>query len=260
MLGVYTRWPHVYDTTNNISAGLDWLENRKSAWAHCSNFSYHVWWHLALMKLERGEIDAVFKLYDDSIRANKTDDYRDISNGASLLSRLEVDGHDVGTRWEELATLSENRTEDGCLAFADLHYVLALIGGSKKTATSKLLSRMRKDAARETCEMDAIMKNPGLNAAEGLEAFGEGNFTMAFKHLASARNTMQSIGGSHAQRDVFERITIESAIRGGYFDAAERFLKERTASRAGKMDRFTTMRLEELAHQRSLPPIPQLVQ
>jgi len=251
---------HVYEMTNNIDAGLEWLENRKSAWAHCNNFSYHVWWHLALMKLERGEIDAVFELYDNSIRADKTDDYRDISNGASLLSRLELDGHDVGTRWEELAALSKNRTEDGCLAFADLHYMLALIGGCKKSAISELLSRMRKDSTREACEIDAIIKSPGLNAATGLEAFGEGNFTLAFKHLAHARETMQTIGGSHAQRDVFERITIESALRGGYFDAAERFLNERTANRAGTMDRFTTIRLEELAHQRSLPPIAQLIQ
>ena len=242
---------HVYDMTNNIDAGLKWLQNRPEAWAHCNNFRYHVWWHLALMHLDRGEIDAVFKLYDEDIRHDKTDDYRDISNGASLLSRLELDGHNVGDRWAELADLAENRVEDGCLAFADLHYMLSLIGGNRTEAASLLLARIRKDAAAEASEMDIIMKHPGLSAAIGIEAFGESNFTVAFRHLAGARDAMQTIGGSHAQRDVFERLTIESALRGGYFDAAERFLSSRTQRRDGKIDRFAALRMEELTRQRN---------
>lgn len=241
---------HVYDMTNNIDAGLEWLTGRTEAWAHCNNFRYHVWWHLALMHLDRGEIEAVFALYDQNIRHDKTDDYRDISNAASLLSRLELDGISVDNRWEELAELSQHRTDDGCLAFADLHYMLALIGGKRKAAVGSLLARMRKDAATEASEMDAIFKHPGLSAAEGLEAFGEGNYVTAFRHLAGARDAMQTVGGSHAQRDVFERLTIESAIRGGYLDAAERFLLGRTERRAGKMDRFATTRMDELAELR----------
>ena len=243
---------HVYDMTNDTDAGIDWLQNRTKAWSHCNNFRYHVWWHMALMHLDRNEIDAVYSLYDDYIRADKTDDYRDISNAASLLSRLELEGHSVGNRWDELADISENRTEDGCLAFADLHYMLSLIGGDKKVAASNLLARMRKDASTEANEMDVIMKHPGLSAAEGLEAFGEGNFTAAFRHLAGARDAMQTVGGSHAQRDVFERLTIESALRGGYFDAAERFLQGRTQRRNNVEDRFASLRMQELAHQRKL--------
>ena len=243
---------HVYDMTNNTDAGIDWLQNRTQAWSHCNNFRYHVWWHMALMHLDRNEIDDVYALYDDYIRADKTDDYRDISNAASLLSRLELEGHNVGNRWDELAVLSENRTEDGCLAFADLHYMLSLIGGDKKVAASNLLARMRKDAATEANEMDVIMKHPGLSAAEGLEAFGEGNFTAAFRHMAGARDAMQSVGGSHAQRDIFDRLTIEAALRGGYFDAAERFLVARTQRRGNNEDRFANLRMQELATQRNI--------
>ncbi len=250
---------HVYDMTNDTAKGVDWLRERTSAWSHCNNFRFHVWWHLALMHLDRGEIDAVFDLYDGHIRSEKTDDYRDISNAASLLSRLELNGIAIGDRWDELASISENRVGDGCLAFADLHYILALIGGERKDAVSSLLARMRKDAKVEANDMNAIMKHPGLSAAEGLEAFGEGNYVGAFRHLAGARDAMQTIGGSHAQRDVFEQLTIEAAMRGGYFDAAERFLGSRTKRRAGKVDRFATMRLQELARQRKIASTMQVV-
>ncbi|EFL87890.1 tetratricopeptide repeat protein [Ahrensia sp. R2A130] len=233
---------HVHDMTNAIDDGIEWLSNRRSAWAHCNNFRYHVWWHLALMRLDRGEIDAVFELYDRHIRADHTDDYRDISNAASLLARLELDGHKVGNRWEELADLCEKRTDDGCLAFADLHYVLALTGGGRDDATQRLISRMKRDSRMEASETAAIFAKPGLDAAQGLEAFGEGDFVSAFRHLAGGRDAMCDIGGSHAQRDVFEQLTIEAALRGGYHDSARRFLDDRSTRRNGNVDRYAAER------------------
>ncbi|MGL5011080.1 MAG: tetratricopeptide repeat protein, partial [Paracoccaceae bacterium] len=134
---------HVYDNTGRAREGLDWLTGREASWSHCHNFRYHVWWHRALMHLDLGEYDIALALYDADIRSDKTDDYRDISNAASLLSRLELEGVPVGDRWEELATLSENRATDGCLAFADLHYMLALCGGNRDAAAAGLIARMQ---------------------------------------------------------------------------------------------------------------------
>ncbi len=238
---------HVYDMTANAAGGIKWLTGREEAWAHCNNFRYHVWWHKALMHLDLGEADTVLALYDTEIRQDKTDDYRDISNATSLLSRLELDGFDVGDRWEELAELSASRTDDGSLIFADLHYLLALIGGDRKQAISQMLGRMHRDAKAKEREMDHLMETPGLSAAAGLEAFGEADFKTAFLNLARARRTMQLAGGSHAQRDVFERLTIDAGIRAGFLDEAERFLRERTAKRAGKEDGYAAARMSLIA-------------
>jgi tetratricopeptide (TPR) repeat protein len=89
---------HVHDNTGRARDGLTWLSGREASWAHCNNFRFHVWWHRALMHLDLGEYDVALALYDADIRAEKTDDYRDISNAASLLSRLELEGEDVGGR------------------------------------------------------------------------------------------------------------------------------------------------------------------
>lgn len=233
---------HVHDMTGRADQGLEWLTGREAAWAHCNNFRYHVWWHKALMHLDQGQIDTVFDLYDTQIRADKTDDYRDISNATSLLTRLELDGIDVGTRWEELADLSAARTEDGSLIFADLHYLLALTADNRDAETQKMLRRIHADAQRNGSEGDTRMARPGIDAAEGLHAFGEGNYVLAFEHLASARTGMQLAGGSHAQRDVFERLTIDAGIRAGRLDQAERFLNDRQSRRGGSEDRYTAAR------------------
>ncbi|WP_158964412.1 tetratricopeptide repeat protein [Chachezhania sediminis] len=233
---------HVHDMTGNASRGLDWLSGREAAWAHCNNFRTHVWWHKALMHLDLGQADAALALYDRDIRHDRTDDYRDISNATSLLMRLELEGVDVGTRWEELAELSANRTEDGCLIFADLHYMLALTRTGRNDPAAALLARIGADAARGGSEMRRRMARPGLPAALGLEAFGDGRFDVAFAHLSEARDTMQLAGGSHAQRDIFERMTIDAGLRAGRLEAAEWLLDDRRRKRGGHDDGYSAAR------------------
>ena len=237
---------HVYDCTGRARAGLDWLTGREASWAHCHNFRYHVWWHRALMHLDLGEYDVALALYDADIRGDKTDDYRDIANAASLLSRLELDGVPVGDRWEELAILSERRAGDGCLAFADLHYMLALCGGNREAAAAGLIARMQatRPAGNEALR---IIAHPGLKIAQGLQSFASGDYSAAWLRLNAGRGELQQIGGSHAQRDVFERIAIEAALRGGYMDAAESLLRDRMARRDGSVDGFTAARLSLIA-------------
>jgi tetratricopeptide (TPR) repeat protein len=67
---------HVHDMTGRSEEGAGWLENHPDGWAHCNNFGYHVWWHLALMYLDQGNADKALALYDADIRRDKTDDYR----------------------------------------------------------------------------------------------------------------------------------------------------------------------------------------
>lgn len=233
---------HVFDMTGRAQEGLDWLSGREGSWAHCNNFRFHVWWHKALMHLDLGQHDAVLSLYDADVRAEKTDDYRDIANAASLLSRLELEGVGVGDRWEELAVLAERRATDGCLAFADLHYMLALCGGARDGAALGLIARMQATRPDDS-EARRIIAHPGLHLAQGLLAFAGGEYSTAFLHMRAGRTDLQSIGGSHAQRDVFDRITIEAALRGGYLEAADGLLRDRLARRGGAVDGYAAARI-----------------
>ncbi|MFT6675105.1 MAG: tetratricopeptide (TPR) repeat protein [Sulfitobacter sp.] len=243
---------HVHDMRAEPSAGITLIETHKGAWDQSNNFRYHVWWHKALLHLDRGEIDVALALYDDQIRADKTDDYRDIANASSLLIRLELEGQDVGPRWDELGALAAPRIDDGCLVFADLHYMMALSGAAKGVECRAMRARFARDAC-DPGEMAARVADPGLAALEGLNAFAEGRYGDAFTQLAKARPKMQDIGGSHAQRDVFERLTIDAALRAGHLDGAEAILLDRLALRAGHEDRFTASRFDTLSNARRIP-------
>ncbi|MEP0962404.1 MAG: tetratricopeptide repeat protein [Roseobacter sp.] len=243
---------HVYDMTARPDLGIRLIEDNNGAWNHCNNFRYHVWWHKALLHLDRAEFDVALGLYDAQIRADKTDDYRDISNATSLLTRLELEGIDVGPRWGELADIAERRTDDGCVVFADLHYMLALTGANRPDAQKTMSARFAKEAT-QTGDMPKRYDHPGAAAMTGLNAFAEGRYDAAFSALLHARPSMQSIGGSHAQRDVFERITIDAGLRAGRYDQTEAVLQDRLKRRAGNQDRFTVTRLSGIADARRIP-------
>ena len=243
---------HVYDMTARPDNGIALIENNCSAWDHCNNFRYHVWWHKALLHMDRGELDIVLGLYDTQIRADKTDDYRDIANATSILMRLELEGVSVGNRWAELADFAQGRTDDGCVVFADLHYMLALTNAGRTEACKAMSTRFAIDATQPG-EMSARVADPGKAALRGLNAFAEGRYGDAFADLTAARPTMQTIGGSHAQRDVFERMTIDAGLRAGHVDAVETVIEDRIARRAGTIDRFAATRLDSIADARRIP-------
>ena len=232
---------HVHDMRADAAAGIEWLTRQEGAWAHCNNFRYHVWWHKALMLLDIGRFDEALALYDHEIRAERTDDYRDIANATSLLSRLELEGVAIGDRWSELADLSERRFEDGCLIFADLHYLLALVGDGRRDAAQRLVARIARDGTGDT-DTARRMARPGVSAARGLAAFGEGRYDDAFRDLATAQDSLHLAGGSHAQRDVFERLTIDAGIRAGAWGAAERILDRRQRTRGRHEDGYAATR------------------
>lgn len=240
---------HVLEMTGRADEGVAWLGDGRN-WAHANNLRFHIVWHLALFRMERGETAEVLRLYDEEIRAEPTDDYRDIANGAALLARLDYAGVDVGGRWEELAEKAEGRVHDGRLVFADLHYTLSLLGAGRHDAAETIARQLVDDAqAHRSVERRVAARN-GAFAAFGLIAFREGDYAEASRLLGAARDGLVAIGGSHAQRDLFEQAYAESLIRSGSHERAERVLSERLAHRGGA-NLFASQRLAKL---RGRPP------
>ncbi|QEL27148.1 tetratricopeptide repeat protein (plasmid) [Bosea sp. F3-2] len=235
---------HVLEMTGRVDEGIAWLLDGRSV-AHANNLRFHIFWHLALFRLERGETGEALRLYDGEIRAEPTDDYRDIANGASLLARLEYAGIDVGDRWEELAAKAEGRIHDRRLVFADLHYALSLLGAGHADGAEAIARSLIEDAkAHPSGERRDAARNGAL-AAFGLIAFHEGDYDEATRLLGSARGGLTTIGGSHAQRDLFEQAYAESLIRAGQHDRAAQVLDERLARRGGT-NLFAARRLAQL--------------
>jgi tetratricopeptide (TPR) repeat protein len=220
---------HVFEMQDRQREGIAWIDGLDREWGELHNFVFHIRWHRCLYHLELAQYDRVLDLYDREIRAESTDEYLDISNAVALLWRLEQLGVAVGGRWAELAERSLARIDDHVLVFADLHYAIALaaLGGSGVEAW---VQSSRAYAAKGESQ-SAVMAEPGLGLAAAALAHRQGEWARAVALLLPLRPAIRRIGGSRAQRDLFEQMLIDAALRDGRFALARALLSERTRLR-----------------------------
>ncbi|MDX1400335.1 MAG: tetratricopeptide repeat protein, partial [Kiloniellales bacterium] len=125
---------HVLEMEGRLKEGEEWLDYPADRWEDRNPFRGHLWWHRALFLLEQGRYEETLALYDRSIHTERTDFYLDIQNQAAILLRLELQGINVGDRWQDLAKDLEDRIDDHALAFTDLHCALALAAAERSTS------------------------------------------------------------------------------------------------------------------------------
>lgn len=223
---------HVMITQGRIDEGIHWMKGLSSEWDGCNSFMYtHNWWHLALFHLENEKFENALSLYDRHIWGRDKSFSQDQINAISFLWRLELAGVDVGDRWDNVAQHVAARTFVNDQPFLDMHYVYALARGNRADALEQLVSGLKKLADQSPEFTRHNWCDVALPASLAFIAFSKGDYKSALHHLRPARSQMQKIGGSHAQRDLFEQVWIHSLIREKEFDTALPLLKERLAFR-----------------------------
>ena len=83
-----------------------------------------------------------------------------------------------------------------------------------------------------------------LPLAKGIEAFGHGKYTESVSYLEPVFPQLVRVGGSHAQREVFEDTMLEAYIRAGQFEKAEHMLRTRLGQRDSVRDTFWMGRVQ----------------
>ena len=222
---------HVLEMTGRPHEGVAWVDSLQGNWAECNNFAYHAFWHRCLFLIELGALDRVFDLYDRDVRPESTDDLLDISNAVALLWRLEQAGVDVGNRWEELADRAQGHLDDHLLVFGDVHYLMALAAAGRADDAAHMVESMERYAAEGGETEAAVAGEPGFGLVQGLLAHRRKDYARAIEALLPVRHTIRRIGGSHAQRDLFEEMLINSVLRAGRFDQAKALLANRLQRR-----------------------------
>jgi hypothetical protein len=79
---------------------------------------------------------------------------------------------------------------------------------------------------------------------QGIVAFAQGAYAQAARWLEPVCPHLVRIGGSHAQREVFEDTLLEAYLRAEQFDKAQAMLAERLTRRATARDTFWLGRVQ----------------
>jgi len=238
---------HVMEMQDRAGEGSGWIDGLESAWGGCNNFAYHVYWHRCLFLLDQGRTEEVLRHYDEKVRADRSEEYLDISNAVALLWRLEQRGVDVGERWEELAEKAPQLGEDHMLIFADAHYVMALAAKRRDAEAEALLDSLARFAEGPGTEA-GVARDIGLPLGRAILAHRQGRYGAAVEALLPQRAALNRLGGSHAQRDLFEQLLIDAALKAGQGGIARALLSER-----GEIRRANAWNLEMTAAAARLP-------
>jgi tetratricopeptide (TPR) repeat protein len=222
---------HVLEMQGRSAEGVKWLNYSQDQWADKNPFKAHVWWHAALFHLAQGQYDRVLSLYDNELCSVNSETYVDVSNQAALLKRLEICGVDIGERWAALAEHSEKRIHDHMLPFRDAHFCLALAANGNFEAARRHIKSMAAFADESKGWRAQATRDILIPLCEGMIAYEAGQCGKASDLLWPLRNELITIGGSHAQRDLFLQILCDAAVRGNRLSVARSLLSERVRSR-----------------------------
>jgi hypothetical protein len=217
---------HVMLTQGRLAEGHAFLQDVSPTWTGLNSFMVtHNWWHQALFALELDRADEVLALYDRHVWAEVKEYSQDQVNAVSLLARAELAGVDVGKRWQDLADHLARRGHDHVLPFLDLQYLYGLARAGRGELARGWLASIE---AHASCLQGAdanLWQRVCVPAARGLLAHANGDWPRAVDGLGQALPRLVEIGGSHAQRDLFEQVHTDALLRSGHLAGAQNRLQ-----------------------------------
>ena len=241
---------HVMEMQGRIDEGIGWLTSREADWATPDNaFAPHNWWHLALFHMDRGAFDAALDLYDRKIDGPQADMVLVLVDCTALLWRLQLEGVNIGDRFERVADRWHGKALDerGFYAFNDLHAMMSFAATGRAADSSRLLAEMRGTAESGVGANRMMTRDIGLPLAEGVLDYAQGQPDRAIERIDAVRDAANGFGGSHAQRDLLTLTLITAALRAGDFARARHLLAERQVHKPTAWSARLAARIERAA-------------
>ena len=221
---------HVTLARGRFDEGEAFMRGVADTWTGLNSFMLtHNWWHVALFAIELDRLDEALALHDARVSDVCPDYSQDQVNAVSLLARLELAGADVGDRWRALAVRLAPRVHDHVLPFLDLHYLYGLARAGRPEADTMLAS-MAAHAQRAPEHAREAWLRVALPAARGLLAHARGDARGTLDGLTDALPRLARLGGSHAQRDLFEQVRVHAMLSLGRWSDAQQALQPLAAA------------------------------
>jgi tetratricopeptide (TPR) repeat protein len=207
-----------------------WLNTHERA----SFLHGHLCWHVALTAIEAGDPDAALDIYERQIRpaGSPYPPLNVLTDSAALLWRLSLAGKSgLGPHWREVIAYGDRFFPQAGAHFADLHYALAAASANGDVLQTRLAQMEARAAGGKLAPGEGA-----IGLCRGAQAFADGDYAAAVRILEPLMGELVRIGGSHAQRELWEDTFIVACLRGGSGDKAARTISARLHRRPSVRD------------------------
>jgi hypothetical protein len=227
---------HGFFESGDAVGGAAFLEAWLPDYDRAGQLHCHLSWHLALFELARGNSDRARAIYLDAIRPSvaQSAPMLSLADSASFLWRWWLYGvtPPLEQEWDEVAAHARRHFPRATLAFADLHAGLAETAIRDTEGVQDRIGGL--DRLVEEARLPPGKVVPALCA--GTAALARGDDAEAAQVLEAAVAELPRIGGSHAQREVFEDSLIVAYLRCGQPTKAAQLLRARLNRRPSPRD------------------------
>ncbi|MBQ10206.1 MAG: hypothetical protein CMJ45_01495 [Planctomyces sp.] len=226
---------HAYFEMGDASSGGDFLGKWLDGYDKRGPSTVHLSWHQALFQLAMGRYQDALDLYESGVRPTVVEKGSTaLNDSASLMWRWQMYTKAAAPApWEEVCVIAASAADSPGPAFRDAHAALAFASGDPE-AFQRLKDRLG-EAANAGNPLAAEVTLP---LVQGIGAFAEGNYSESAAKMEPLAHQFARIGGSHAQREVFEDTLLEAYLRSDQVEKAEVMLRERLGRRPSYRDTF----------------------
>ena len=203
----------------------------------------HIWWHQALAGLEQGDTARALAIYTDHLAPAVTAavPLNAMSDCASLLWRLQLSETPVPQRlWRDVAAYADAAFPRTGVTFADVHMAMIDAATGNRAAAAARIDALQQRLADTTLTAGPVV----IAISRATHAFAEGDYAECVRLLEPVAADVVRIGGSHAQREIFEDMLLVAHLNCGHRDAAlailDRRLHHTSSARDGYWRRTAT--------------------
>lgn len=226
---------HVYFETGDHGSGAAFLQAWLLEFPRQAQIYSHLTWHRALCELAQGQTAQVADLYTATLKPDVCPGAPLIAlcDAAALIWRHELYGVALpdGSR-EAVAAHAKQFFGRPGITFADVHCALAYAVSGDTAALAQLATQLRARLAEDKIPAGEIA--PAI--VEALAAFVQGDYASTVRLLEPLAAHLVRVGGSNAQREVFEDTLLQACLRAGRYDKAATLLHTRLERRASARD------------------------
>jgi stage V sporulation protein SpoVS len=220
-------WAHVCyergDDRDGVKFVANWLADYpKTGPLHC-----HLSWHQAMFELGLGRPEAALTLYEAAIRpgASRCAPLPTLVDSAALLWRRELAGAPGRPdAWRAVAQHARAAFPAIGISFVDVHCAAAMAADGDAEGLARRVELLREGVRRGRVPAGEVVPV----VAEAMGAFAQGRHEDTIRALAPVVEQLVRVGGSRAQRDLFEHTLLAAYLRTGRTADARALLARRT--------------------------------
>lgn len=237
---------HAYFEAGDTGAARSLLADWLPGYSREGLLNGHISWHEALIAIEDDDIEGAITIYRDRIQpgVSQAPPLNIYTDAASFLWRAGLEGRSgLDEDWAAVEDYRQRKFPKPAPAFAAVHHGLT----AHRMAPVDRVAILR---AEMTAALSEKRLAPGPVVSQlfdGVDAFSQGDFKQARALLEPAMADLVRIGGSHAQRELFEDTLIMACLRGGDPLEARRRIDDRLHRRPSRRDqRWRAMTLSHV--------------